>query len=208
MKNKRIHTSFTLESKTHLQRVVVHWFNNHGRKFPWRKTKNPYHILVAEFLLRRTKADSVVEPYLNFINLFPSILHLSKADVNQLRTWFKPLGLVNRADQMISTANLILNNHNGEVPNNFHELSALPGIGNYIGRAIACLAYEASQPMIDESSGRLLRRLFSLPETGPAYSDSLLLRSAKELLPNNNVREFNLGGFGETLFSTPPRLTL
>jgi A/G-specific adenine glycosylase len=176
-----------------LHSFVIQWFIKNGRVFPWRLTKNPYNIFIAEALLRRTKADIVVAPYLELIKRFPTPYHLSDADISKLRDWFQPLGLVRRADQIVSAAKAIVEEHRGIVPNKLDELMALPGIGVYSGRAIACLAFDAVVPMIDESSGRLLRRLFRLSLKGPAYSDKKLRQIAEKIIPKNNARDFNLG---------------
>ena len=175
------------------QMVVVEWFDEHGRDFPWRRTRDPYHILVAEVLLRRTQAARVVSPYLELVRLYPTAQKMSEAETSWVREWFKPLGLVSRADQLVRAAKLTLERHGGKVPWALEQLSGLPGIGIYSARAIQCLAYGAPVPMIDESSGRLLRRMLGLARAGPAYSDRSLLSLAERLVPEDAGRAFNLG---------------
>ena len=175
------------------QMVVVEWFDEHGRNFPWRRTRDPYHILVAEVLLRRTQAARVVSPYLELVRLYPTAQKMSEAETSWVREWFKPLGLVSRADQLVRAAKLTLERHGGKVPWALEQLLGLPGIGIYSARAIQCLAYGAPVPMIDESSGRLLRRMLGLARAGPAYSDRSLLSLAERLVPEDAGRAFNLG---------------
>ena len=175
------------------QMVVVEWFDEHGRDFPWRQTCNPYHILVAEVLLRRTQAVRVVSPYFELVRLYPTVQKMSGAETSWLREWFKPLGLVRRADQLVRAAKFTVEQYGGNVPQTLEQLSGFPGIGRYSSRAIQCLAYGAPVPMIDESSGRLLRRMLGLPKAGPAYSDHSLLSLAERLVPNDAGRAFNLG---------------
>jgi A/G-specific adenine glycosylase len=94
---------------------------------------------------------------------------------------------------MTRAAKLVVNNHKGLLPCNIDVLLRLPGIGNYSARAIACLAFGARVPMIDESSGRLLRRVLGLRQVGPAHSDYKLLEVAETILPKEQTCDFNLG---------------
>ena len=116
-----------------------------------------------------------------------------EADVAWLREWFRPLGLVNRAERLVEAAKTILEQHGGEVPKDLSEIESLPGLGRYSACAVYCLAHAGVAPMIDESSGRLLRRLLRLNSTGPAYSDKDLFERAQRLIPYDACRRFNLG---------------
>ncbi len=173
--------------------AVSDWFRIHGRDFPWRRSTDPFHILVAEVLLRQTQPSRVVEPYLELIRRFPDAMTLARADLRSLRHWFQPLGLVRRADRLVRAAQLIVDRHNGRVPEDLAELMALPGVGRYSARAIQCVAFGTQVPMIDEGSGRVLRRVLGMVSTRPAYSDSRLLEAAAPLIPDASPKEFNLG---------------
>ena len=176
-----------------LQCTVVEWTTKNGRDFPWRQSSNAFHILVAEVLLRRTQAPRAVGPYLELIERYPDIHAMAEADVTWLHELFKPLGLVKRAHRLIEAAKAIQERHDGEVPKDLSAIERLPGLGRYSACAVLCLAYAGSAPMIDESSGRLLRRLLGLSSTRPAYSDKGLFEHAQRLLPCDASREFNLG---------------
>ena len=173
--------------------AVREWFAKNGRDFPWRQSSNSYHLLVAEVLLRRTQAERVAGPYLELIERFPDTRSMAEADVPWLREWFRPLGLVNRADLLIEASKAIVEQHEGEVPQDLSEIESLPGLGKYSARAVFCLAQGGAVPMIDESSGRLLRRLLGLRGMGPAYSDRELLGRVEPLIPHETSRNFNLG---------------
>ena len=175
------------------QVVVVEWFDEHGRDFPWRRTSNPFHILVAEVLLRRTQASRLIGPYLELVQRYPSAERMAEADISWLREWFKPLGLVGRADRLVQAARVTVEQYGGNVPQTLTQLLDLPGIGRYSARAIRCLAFGAPLPMIDESSGRLLRRVLGLASAAPAYSDHSLLSLAERLVPDEAGRAFSLG---------------
>ena len=172
---------------------VVSWFHSNGRDFPWRETRNPYHILIAEVLLRQTQAARVVGPYIYLITTYPDPASLAEADVDALRQWFRPLGLVRRADRLVECARRLLRDYGGQVPRDLRSLQSLPGIGRYSARATLCMAFNHPLPMIDEGSGRVLRRALGLPGTGTAYSDTRLAEYAEDLLSSSHAREFNLG---------------
>ena len=175
------------------RRIVIKWFRANGRNFPWRHKSNPYHLILAESLLRQTQANRVVEPYLKLVKMYPDIKSLANASLKDLRILFQPLGLFSRADRLIDTAKTIGINHAGKVPDNLHDLLNLPGLGIYSARAVLCLGFGRPEPLIDEGSGRVLRRVFGYISTSPAYSDRQLLQKAKEILPPRTSREFNLG---------------
>ena len=174
-------------------RAVENWFSVSGRTFPWRQSSNSFHLLVAEVLLRRTQAERVIGPYLDLIARYPHVRDMADADVAWLREWFRPLGLVGRADLLIDAARAILERHGGEVPRDLKVVETLPGMGRYSARAVHCLAHGGAVPMIDESSGRLLRRLLGLSGTGPAYNDRKLFEYTEALIPHDTIRAFNLG---------------
>lgn len=173
--------------------MVVRWYRKHGRVFPWRLTTDPYHLLLAETLLRQTQAERVVDPYLDLVARYPDVYSLALVDVLKLREWFGSLGLVKRADLLVRTARLIIEDHGRLVPSDLRALMALPGVGRYSARAILCLGFGVPVPMVDEGSGRVLRRLLGREQKGPAYSDRDLMAAAEQMLPNGSAREFNLG---------------
>lgn len=181
------------ENKKLVQKAVLDWFEGHGRDFPWRRTNNAFFILIAEILLRQTQAERVVGPYLTLTSKFPDPQSLTQANVEQLREWFHPLGLIKRADRLVEISKLLVPDFNGEVPDTLELLMDLPGLGEYSARAILCLAYDIQVPMIDESSGRLLRRVFNFHSNKPAYCDRELLEFTRKLLPKGLARKFNLG---------------
>lgn len=175
-----------------LRHSVVTWFRSNGREFPWRRTSDPFHILIAEVLLRQTQASRVVVPYTCLISMYPDPESLARADVDELRLWFRPLGLVRRADKLVHCARRLLREYGGQVPRNIQDLKSLPGIGIYSAHATLCMAFGRPVPMIDGGSGRVLRRILGLPQTGPAYLDKCLWRVAESIVPNSHAREFNL----------------
>jgi len=184
----------SLEDKTiRLREAVLKWYRKNGRYFPWRQTSDPFYVLLAEYLLRQTQATRLVKPYLELTSKYPDADALARADVGELRAWFKPLGLVKRADCLVQTARVLVDNYQGQVPKDVRALTSMPGIGIYSSRAVLCLAFGEPYPMIDEGSGRVLRRVLGMAPLGPAYCDSRLLQVAVVMLPAASPKEFNLG---------------
>ena len=173
--------------------ITLDWFNAHGRTFPWRTTSNPFHILIAETLLRQTQADRVVRPYQELVNRYPDPHNLAKADVGSLRNWFRPLGLFKRSYFLVQAAKEIVNHYDGELPTDLKTLLQLPGVGIYSACAIHCIAFGSPLPMIDESSGRLLRRVLGLGYTGPAFSDRRLFEKVETMFAKLITKTFNFG---------------
>ena len=112
-----------------LQCTVQEWYSESGRDFPWRQPSSTFHLLVAEVLLRRTQAERVVGPYLDLTERYPDTQDMADADVAWLREWFRPLGLVGRADLLVNAAKAIVHEHGGEVPRDLSEVESLPGMG-------------------------------------------------------------------------------
>lgn len=172
---------------------MLRWYDRNGRQFPWRETTDPYAIFIAEMLLRQTQARRVVQPYESLINEFPDPTKLARANPDGLRARFRRLGLPRKADLLIAAAHAITFRHSGRIPSDMPSLLSLPGVGVYSASAIRCLAFGLPEPMIDESSGRLLRRVFGQVAHGRAYNDQQLRRGAYQLLPARAFARFNLG---------------
>lgn len=188
-----------------IRRACLSWFSQSGRDFPWRRTRDPYQIFLAEVLLRRTQANRVVGPYQNLLLHYPTLVELAEADLLKLKSLFDPLGLSSRAKLLKSAAALLVKEFDGAFPSSLDELARLPGLGVYGSNAVYCMAFGGRVPMVDESTGRLLRRLFGLRSRRPAYSDTKLLELATRILPVRSAREFNLGALDIAAANCHPR---
>lgn len=175
------------------QSIVINWFLSNGRVYPWRQTTNPFHILIAEFILRLTGAWKAEKAYNTIISRYGHPNLMSNADLHNLYNIFKPLGLHSRASNLISISKDIENRFAGQVPSSYHSLISIKGIGQYTANAILCLSFNQKLPLVDGSVSRLFRRYLKLAFDKPAYSDKKLWDLATELLPNSNFRDYNLG---------------
>jgi A/G-specific adenine glycosylase len=171
--------------------LLLNWYFVHDkRSFPWRKSKDPYKILVAELMLQRTKANQVVPAFLSFVERFPSVSALGTANLSEIQGYFSKLGLFWRAKNIARLAEK-LGDFEGKVPRNRDQLMSLPGVGDYVADAVRCFAFGEEVVIIDSNVCRILGRVFGLKPKGEARRDSTYRETANSLLPNDRHREFN-----------------
>ena len=174
---------------------IVDWYRDFGRlDFPWRKTTNPYEILIAEMMLQKTHAvEQVLPVYKLFLKKYPNIESLSEAKESEIRKIISSLGLQNVRSRRFTKLGLRLkNDFNSTVPNNHTELVSLPGVGDYIANAVLCMAFRNRTVMVDANFGRVLGRIFFGKEDYPP-SKNKTWRMAQKLIPEDKYKEFNLG---------------
>ena len=137
------------------------WFKTNHRNFPWReKDRNPYEIIVAETLLRQTKADNVARIYPILLAKYPNFSHLASANIEELQEIIKPLGLWRqRSAILLNIARLIVKS-NGKLPSTREELQAISHVGQYITSVILTTFHGKSEPFIDVNTARVVDRFF------------------------------------------------
>jgi A/G-specific adenine glycosylase len=169
---------------------LFHWWSTHKRVFPWRTTKEPYEVMVAEVLLHRTKASQVTPVYLKFINEFPDIATLSTAPSERIEQITHRLGLHWRAKMIKKMAAEIIEKHHGEIPANKTELMSLPGVSSYIASAFLTFTTNACEPMLDTNTVRILGRVFCIEVTDNSRRLSSFESAYIALCPKDNPRDF------------------
>ncbi len=171
---------------------LLSWYLQNKRDLPWRNTANPYAIWLSEIILQQTKVAQGLPYYMSFIEAFPTVLHLAKADEEQVLKLWQGLGYYSRARNMHKTAQIISFDYNGKFPDNFNELIKLKGVGDYTAAAIASFAFNEVVPVVDGNVFRVLSRYLDI-ETDIASSKAKKEFSAlaKELMPKNNPALFN-----------------
>lgn len=152
-------------------RLLAWHTNGNYRKFPWRKTRNPWFILLAEMCLRRTRADNVSEVYKQLIQVAPTPEALLR-NKKQVLTILEPLGLRWRARNVISAAAEIVEEHSGQVPSDEGALRALTGVGDYVASAVRCFAFGVPSVLLDANTRRITSR-YSAVNTESAWMTRL-----------------------------------
>ena len=139
---------------------LINWYKTHRRSLPWRATADSYKIWVSEIILQQTRVEQGIKYYYQFINKFPDIYSLGKANIDEVLKQWQGLGYYNRAKNMHHAANQIIHNYNGIMPDNYSELIKLKGIGPYTAAAVASFAYNEPVAVVDGNVKRVLARLF------------------------------------------------
>lgn len=141
--------------------ALVAWFREHGKDYPWRRTRDPYAILVSEIMLQQTQISTVLGRgyYARWLERFPDFQTLAVADEETvLKTW-EGLGYYRRARSLHRLAKVILEEHDGTFPPDHATMLALPGIGPYTAGAVASFAFGQAAPIVDGNVARVLSRL-------------------------------------------------
>jgi A/G-specific adenine glycosylase len=141
---------------------LISWGQEHYRSFLWRKTEDPYRILMADVMLHRTQALQVVPVYEHFIRVYPNAASLARTSTEDLHTLLFPLGLRWRVDLVYKMAAEIADRFDGQVPKDRDELLSLPGVSDYIASAVRCFSWNLPEPLIDTNTVRVVGRLFGL----------------------------------------------
>ena len=153
-----------LIESTEFRTALVAWFRREGRKLPWRKTTDPYAILVSELMLQQTQVTTVLAYYQRWFERFPTIQKLANADETEVLHAWQGLGYYNRARNLHRCSKIIATDLSGRFPSSVDELLKLPGIGRYTAGAIVSFAFDRPAPIVDGNIARAVSRLLNLQE--------------------------------------------
>lgn len=175
-----------------IQSALLAWYKAHQRDLPWRRTTDPYAILVAEVMLQQTQVATALSYYERFIARFPNVEALARASLDEVLKVWEGLGYYVRARNLHQAAKQILEDYAGQLPSSTKALLALPGIGRYTAGAIASIAFGKDEPVLDGNVTRVLSRLFLVEEDErkSAVRDRLWTL-ARRLIPLGEASFFN-----------------
>jgi A/G-specific adenine glycosylase len=149
--------------------ALLSWFEENARDLPWRRTRDPWRILVSEVMLQQIQVKRAIPFYERFLKRFPTVEALAEAPLSDaIRVW-GDLGRYRRVVNLHRTARIVVDDHGGLIPSDPEALLKLPGIGPYTAGAVACFAYERDVPFYDTNMHRVLHRVFFGPDV-PAAS--------------------------------------
>ncbi len=162
------------------------------RQLPWRNTTNPYHIWLSEVILQQTRVNQGLPYFERFVELFPTVHDLAKADEKQvLRAW-QGLGYYSRARNLHKCAKIVAHNYGGVFPKSYEKLIELPGIGKYTAAAIASICFKQSVAVVDGNVFRVLARIFEITEDiGSPKGHKAFQQKANELIDPKHPDIFN-----------------
>jgi A/G-specific adenine glycosylase len=181
---------------------LLSWYRRHGRDLPWRKTDDPYHILVSEIMLQQTQVDRVLPKYAEWLDKYPSMEVLAEAPEKDVtKTWY-PLGYNIRPRRLQSIARESVAKYGGRLPSDEATLLSFKGIGAYTAGAIRSFAFRERAAILDTNVARVLFRVFIGRGLRKAHATKRQLWGISELLvPNRRGFDFNqaLMDFGAML---------
>lgn len=171
---------------------VLDWYDANGRDLPWRRTRDPYAVLVSEILLHQTQVRTVLPVYETFLRRFPDVFSLAAAELAEVKAITDPLGYKVRGQWLHQIARVVVDQFDGRFPDTVESLMALPGVGRYTAGAVVSFAYERPAPILDTNVNRLLGRYFGIDfRDARADTRHRLWALAEALVPEDRVHAFN-----------------
>ena len=180
------------------RRKIIEWYDRYGdRDLPWRKTRDPWAILVAAFLLRKTTTTQVIKVYEEFLRRYPTPKALLLANEEEVKKLIRPLGIEHqRAKHLMELAEYIEKKFGGKIPCNKDKLKELPGVGDYIASEVLLGACDNPEPLLDRNMIRIIERVFGVKSSKKRpHTDPKMWTFARMLVPKepNEAKIFNYG---------------
>jgi A/G-specific adenine glycosylase len=174
-----------VDSPAAFRRTLLRWYGKHGRDLPWRRTRDPYAILVSEIMLQQTQVATVIPYYDRWLARFPDFQTLAAATESDVLHAWQGLGYYARARNLHAAAKTVVRDPN-------HSLGDLPGVGRYTANAVATFAFDEPVPIVEANIARLLARIWNLQvPIDSAAGREKLWSYAAALLPKRNAGRFN-----------------
>lgn len=185
----------------HDETVAAHlldWYRKHARTLPWRtlpheyrkgKRPDPYRVWISEIMLQQTTVATVIPRYTDFLERYPSVTALARADREDVLAQWAGLGYYARARNLHACARIIVENHGGAFPDTEQELRTLPGIGHYTAAAIASIAFDRPAVAVDANIARIVSRLFAI-DTPLSASKKKIEEYAEKIFPRRHAGDF------------------
>jgi A/G-specific adenine glycosylase len=176
-----------LKNPSAIRRKLLRWYDKHRRDLPWRRTRDPYAIWIAETMLQQTQVATVGPYYERFLHELPTVHALHRAPLGKVLALWSGLGYYRRAENLKKSAGEIVRKYGGHLPQDYDALRQLPGVGDYTAGALMSIAFAKSYPALDGNARRVLSRLFD------PKNDKELRRLATRLVPISGPGYFNQG---------------
>jgi A/G-specific adenine glycosylase len=164
VKRKRAKSIAGSQEVRALRRLLLDWYRRNRRDLPWRRTRDPYAIWISEAMLQQTRVETVIPYYERFLERFPDVSALAGADLDDVLGLWAGLGYYSRARNLHRAAQSVVADHGGALPSDPAALRALPGVGRYTAGAVASIAFDRPEPIVDGNIVRVLTRLFGIED--------------------------------------------
>jgi A/G-specific adenine glycosylase len=181
-----------LSHKECFRSALLRWYSTHGRELPWRKTRDPYSILVSEVMLQQTQVGTVRTFYRKWLERFPNFAALAAATETEVLHAWQGLGYYTRARNLHAAAKAVVSRHKRTLPHDPKLIRELPGIGRYTANAVVTFAFDQPVPIVEANTTRVLARLFNIDvPVDSAVGRERLWKSAAALVPTTDPGRFN-----------------
>lgn len=194
------------DGKAAFSSALIAWFGENGRDYPWRRTRDPYAVLVSEVMLQQTRVNTVLSRryFENWLEQFPDVVALADANEADILKAWEGLGYYRRARNLQRAARAVVEDFGGEFPETAGEIQRLSGVGRYTAGAVASFACGQAAAIVDGNIARVLARIFDFAgEIDSTSGQRQLWHWAESLLPAEGeaVRIYNsaLMELGQTL---------
>ena len=179
-------------ARQRFRRKLLTWYRANGRDLPWRRTDDPYHILVSEMMLQQTQVDRVMPKYLEWLEKFPSLTALASAPDKEVDAAWRPLGYNIRPRRLHTIARESVARYGGQLPSDEETLLSFKGIGAYTAGAIRSFAFGQRAAILDTNVARVLFRVFVARGDAKAHAMRKHLWAVSgTLVPHKHVFDFN-----------------
>ncbi|NOY12830.1 MAG: A/G-specific adenine glycosylase [Deltaproteobacteria bacterium] len=176
---------------TRVATCLLDWYGRAGRELPWRNTRDPYPIWLAEVMLQQTTVATVIGYYQRFLESFPRVEQLAVAPLEAVIDLWAGLGYYARARNLHAAAKMLVEEFGGQFPRTVEELQRLPGVGRSTAGAIAALAFEQRAAILDGNVRRIFCRLFALQQPPRSTAaEKQLWRWAEALTPQQDIHNY------------------
>lgn len=190
------------QDRQRFRRRLLDWYRQNGRDLPWRRTSDPYHILVSEVMLQQTQVDRVLPKYHEWLEKYPSLQALADAPESDVTATWRPLGYNIRPRRLHAIARESVERYGGALPSDETTLRSFKGIGEYTAGAVMSFAFGQRAAILDTNVARVLFRVFIGRGEPKAHAMKRHLWAiSRTVLPHRHVFDFNqaLMDFGATL---------
>jgi len=141
-----------------IRQRLLSWYDAHQRDLPWRQTRDPYAIWISETMLQQTRVETVIPYYQRFLERFPNVETLADADQEDVYSYWAGLGYYSRARNLHASAKRVVDDFGGALPERASALRSLPGVGRYTAGALASIAFDQPEAIVDGNVKRVLAR--------------------------------------------------
>ena len=171
---------------------LLRWYEAERRPMPWRATEDPYRIWISEVMLQQTRVDQAEPYYRRFVERFPTVQHLARADLDDVLLCWEGLGYYSRARNLHEAARRVVDEFDGMIPHAETDLRSLPGVGPYTAAAVLSIAYDQPRAALDGNAVRVLSRIFQVDgDVRKAKTKRRLASLADDLIDPECPGEFN-----------------